>query len=53
MRGTPKGGWGWLIRHMQTQTHTEGCDTHTHRVKHTERQRKRAKQNTSKWGSKS
>lgn len=29
MRGTPKGGWGWLIRHMQTQTHTEGCDTHT------------------------
>ena len=52
MRGTPKGGRGLVIKHMQTQTHTEG-ETHTHTVRHTERQRKRAKLNTSKWGSKS
>lgn len=29
LRGTPKGGRGLVIRHMQTQTHTEG-ETHIH-----------------------
>lgn len=35
LRGTPKEGRGWVIRHMQTQTHTEG-ETHTHSQAHRE-----------------
>lgn len=46
MRGAPEGGRGLVIKHMQTQTLTEGR-------RHTERGRKKAKLNTSKWGSKS